>query len=232
MARPHVNFQFLPTPVLVEGRSRSYECELMLPKHPRGQVVLADGKGVEENFCAAMIDALFEAEIAVLRLPAEPSLDGDDAPQDTVALDEALRAACAWADQEPWAAGLAQGLFGVGAMAAPMLLRATLAPQPLRAVVIVEGMADMSEADLEEVRVPTLFIADGTDPIDSELHQEVAALLRCESKVILLDRLLIPPSTAVDWYLDHFRSYDDQGRGSAPRRQGPSALDFPRPLEV
>src|SRR5258708_2091045 len=69
------------------------------------------------------------------------------------------------------------------------------------------SISDMSEIDLEEVRIPSLFIADGTDPLDAALHQEVAALLRCESKLLLLDRLLIPPSAAVDWYVDHFQAF-------------------------
>lgn len=208
MARPHAKHDLSPMPVLIDGPRRAFECELMLPKRPRGTVVFAAGQGLEEGFCSAMIDALSSAQVAVLQLPQlAGTWDEMEETPSPAELGACLQAACHWLERESWTSGLAQGFFGVGGMAAPMLLMASDAPPLLQAMVIVEGSADMSEADLEQVQIPSLFIADAQNPLDADLHQEVALMLHCESKVVLLDKLLVPPMLALDWYLDHFEAY-------------------------
>ena len=219
MARPHARTDLSPMPVLVEHGIHVYECDLILPKQPRGAVLFCGGRGVEESFCAAMVDALCLQDIAVLKLPHnEPQWSDDVAEEsDSMHLALSLHAASRWLASEHWALGLAQGYFGVGAMAAPMLRKASDPDEGLQAVVIVEGSADMCDADLEQVEVPSLFIADGQDPLDSEFHREVASMLHCESKVILLDKLLAPPATAVGWFVDHFNDYY-RSKGEAVQR--------------
>jgi len=206
MARIHGNTRLTPMPVLIEGSGTPFEADLYLPRRPRGAVIFAALGGAHEPFKLAMLEAVVSAELADLTMPfSEDALDGDwEADWDNQDSLARLWDASQWLGRESWTAGLDQGLFGSGALAAPVLRMAADRPELMKAVVIFEGSADMSEADLEEIEIPALFIADSSDPLDAELHEAVAQMLHCESRLVLLDKTLIPPKSAVELYLDHF----------------------------
>jgi hypothetical protein len=197
MARDARHSGKAPIPVLVGDGRRTFQADLFLPREPWAAVVFAGERA--EGFGAAMLDALIAMRLAVL-IPFF-------LPEDVAGDLRKIRSCCRWLSEESWTSGLAQGLFGSGELAAPVLRMAALNPASLQAVVVYEGSADMSEADLEEVRVPSLFIADSDNPLDAELHEAVASMLHCESRMILLDKALMPAASAVDWYTDHFRQY-------------------------
>ena len=201
-----------PLPLLLDGADHPFEADLYLPENPWGAVIFGGAWRLDPGFVTAMLEALVSSRLAVLA-PRFGGLSGQEEPWDSGYQLRQLGAASRWLAHEKWTGGLAQGLFASGPLAAPALRLAAEPPPPLQAVMIFEGSAEMSDVDLEEVRVPTLFVAEGGDPLDAELHEAVAQMLRCESRLILLDQALVPPRAAVGWYVDHFKAYY---RGSSP----------------
>lgn len=224
MARILGNSLPSPMPVLVEDGVNSFEAELYLPRRPWGAVIFAAAGSSDGDAMHAWLEAIIATELAVLN--PLPGADLNEDFFDTWDAGEQLKKLCAasrWLSEESCTSGLAQGLFGSGPLAAPVLRMAADAPHLIQAVVIHEGSADMSEADLDEVGIPSLFIADSSDPLDAELHEAVAQGLRCESRLILLDKVLMPPRAAVDWFVDHFRHFY---KSPAKISNGARALDM------
>ncbi len=209
MLRTFGNARLTPMPVLVGEGEHAFEADLYLPRRPWGAVIFAAAPGSEGEAMHAWLEAIFHSDLAVL-CPVQSGMQldqGYDDAWDTEQQLAMLSSASRWLSEESWTTGLVQGLFGSGHMAAPVLRLASESPSPIQAVVIHEGSADMSEADLEEIEIPSLFIADSSDPLDAELHEAVSQMLHCESRLILLDKALMPPRASVDWFVDHFNNY-------------------------
>jgi hypothetical protein len=209
MLRTFGNARLAPMPVLIGEGEHAFEADLYLPRRPWGAVIFAASPACEGEAMHAWLEAIFHSDLAVL-CPEQNGLQldqGYDEVWDSEGQLKMLSSASRWLGEESWTSGLVQGLFGSGPMAAPVLRLAAESPPLIQAVVIHEGSADMSEADLEEIEIPSLFIADSSDPLDAELHEAVSQMLHCESRLILLDRALMPPRAAVDWFVDHFNDY-------------------------
>jgi pimeloyl-ACP methyl ester carboxylesterase len=191
--------------VLIEDGIDAFECELLLPAKPVGVLLFQAGEARgDERFCEGLVDLALGAKLAVLILPF-PVEGGDEEPADARVLQRLLGAAWLWLCGEDWSAELPKACFGAGAMAAPMLRRASSPDPQFRALVVYEGLADMGEADLEEVEVPTLFVADAEDPVDAGLHQRAADVTHGEHKVLLVDRNLPPPRAVMEWISSRLR---------------------------
>lgn len=87
-----------------------------------------------------------------------------------------LEAATRWL-AGPAGAGLPVGAFGASTGAAAALWASTAPASPIRAVVSRGGRPDLAAARLSRVRVPTLLIVGGADPVVLELNEEAARLL-------------------------------------------------------
>jgi hypothetical protein len=211
-------------PVLVEDSTAAFEADLYLPRRPWGALIFAPAREHEAGFAMAMLESACALELAVIIPQLHAPEDDEDAWPSHEAGEHLSRlAACSrWLGGEDLTSGLAQGLFASGPFASAALRLCAGRISPLQALVVYEGRADMSEADLEEVRVPSLFVADGEEALDTELHEAVASSLHCESRLILLDSALVPPGAAVDWFADHFKDFyrDPNDIPSSARARG------------
>ncbi|MDE2488125.1 MAG: dienelactone hydrolase family protein, partial [Alphaproteobacteria bacterium] len=158
------------------------EADLRLPARARGLVIFAHGSG-SSRFSPrnrAVAEALVEAGFATLLLDL---LTEAEAPQranvfDVELLSERSLDALAWARAEPELQGLPIGLFGASTGAAAAISAAASRPGQVGAVVSRGGRPDLAGRALERIRVPTLLIVGGADPIVLELNQQALARLR------------------------------------------------------
>ena len=93
-------------------------------------------------------------------------------------LADRLVQAVRWIESQPSVAGLPVGLFGASTGAAAALVAAASLGERVGAVVSRGGRPDLAGRALERIRVPTLLIFGGADPIVIELNQQALARLR------------------------------------------------------
>jgi dipeptidyl aminopeptidase/acylaminoacyl peptidase len=110
-------------------------------------------------------------------------------------------------------ARLAVGYFGASTGAAAALWAAAATDADVSAVVSRGGRPDLAGPRLGDVRAPTLLIVGGHDTVVLELNRRAQALMRCESRVVVVPgatHLFEEPSTleqaaaeACAWFIDH-----------------------------
>ena len=200
MSRTHGQIRLHPRFIVVEDDGRSWKAALLLPPRPRGAVIFGGATDSKPGTPSILLDALVDTGLAVLQLPYLRQKNQAEH------LRRLVRSAHRWLAGQSWATDLRQGLLGCGPMAAIVLDSAAWTENPLRAVAVYEGTSDMSEADLDAVRVPTLFVTSKEHPQEEELHREMAYSLRCESKLLVLDNSLVPAKAVAEWFIDHFRA--------------------------
>ena len=118
-----------------------------------------------------------------------------------------------WLRRRPACAGLAVGYFGASTGAAAALWAAAATDADVSAVVSRGGRPDLAGPRLGDVRAPTLLIVGGHDTVVLELNRRAQALMRCESRVVVVPgatHLFEEPSTleqaaaeACAWFIDH-----------------------------
>jgi dienelactone hydrolase len=142
-------------------------------------------------------------------------------------LAQRLGAATEWARSDPNTAALPVGYFGASTGAGAALLAAARNPDRISAVVSRGGRPDLAGPALARVRIPTLLIVGGQDPVVLELNQHAAAQLQCAHELVVVPRathLFEEPGTldqaaelAGDWFAQHLRiSVASPVGGSSP----------------
>jgi putative phosphoribosyl transferase len=158
---------------------------LRLPPQPVGVVLFAHGSGSSRRsprnrFVAA---ALNQAAIATLLVDlltsAEGAVDGQTARFrfDIDLLTSRVIAATSFVHREPRVAALPLGYFAASTGAAAALQAAAALPGEIAAIVSRGGRPDLAATALSAVRVPTLLIVGGHDPVVAELNERAAAQL-------------------------------------------------------
>lgn len=132
---------------------------------------------------------------------------------DVELLAERLVAATEWLRAQPSAAGLSIGYFGASTGAAAALWAAAEPGTNISAVVSRGGRPDLASPRLAQVNSPTLLIVGGDDKAVLELNHQAKALLRCESRIVVIPgatHLFEEPGTlqaaaeaARDWFVTH-----------------------------
>jgi putative phosphoribosyl transferase len=165
---------------------------LILPKAFWGAVAFASGVGTGVCQGIKVVESLHDGGLAVLVVPPMPSLQASL----TIALDcLALH---------PLTAGLPLGLAGLGAGAARAMQAAMKEQGRVKAMALIQGGAAVAEEALENLEIPSLFVVDASDNLDVELHDAVAASLRCPSKVALARDASQPGDFSLSWFQRHF----------------------------
>ncbi len=119
-----------------------------------------------------------------------------------------------WLRARPEAEGLPIGYFGASTGAGAALVAAAEAGTQIAAVVSRGGRPDLAKQSLLQVSAPTLLIVGGKDEVVEKLNREAEALLRCESRLVIVPgatHLFEEPgalekvaSLASDWFVQHF----------------------------
>ena len=128
-----------------------------------------------------------------------------------------------WLKKKPEVGGLPIGYFGSSTGAAAALVAAAELGGQVSVVVSRGGRPDLAGALLPEVKASTLLIVGGRDELVIQLNWEAFRELRCEKRVVLVDRathLFEEPGAleevarmAADWFKSHFE-IKDQSVGS------------------
>jgi pimeloyl-ACP methyl ester carboxylesterase len=131
-------------------------------------------------------------------------------------LADRLVQAVRWIESQPSVAGLPLGLFGASTGAAAALVAAASLGERVGAVVSRGGRPDLAGRALERIRVPTLLIVGGADPIVLELNQQALARLRGPKELQIVPGAshLFPERGALeavmthasDWFARHLRA--------------------------
>ena len=155
-----------------------------VPPGATGVVVFAHGSGSSrhsprnQQVAAALRAAHLATLLLDLLTPAEEQLDlrTRELRFDVGMLGERVAAAVAQVSTRADVGGLPIGVFGASTGAAAAILAATQTEQ-VRAVVSRGGRPDLAMPVLALVRVPTLLIVGGADPVVAELNRAAAARL-------------------------------------------------------
>ncbi len=125
-----------------------------------------------------------------------------------------LSDATGWLRAQPVSAGLPVGYFGASTGAGAALWAAARRDADVAAVVSRGGRPDLARLRLPDVTAPTLLVVGALDDVVLELNREAQALLRCESKLVVVpgaSHLFEEPGTlqaaavaARDWFTTHF----------------------------
>lgn len=128
-----------------------------------------------------------------------------------------LEAVSAWAGEQPGLESHAIGYFGASTGAGAALWAAAVQPE-IFAVVSRGGRPDLAASRLPQVSAPTLLIVGGRDPVVERLNREAEALLRCESRLVIVPgatHLFEEPGAldeverlAAGWFLEHVPQSD------------------------
>ncbi|MDA8312907.1 MAG: phosphoribosyltransferase family protein [Actinomycetota bacterium] len=198
-------------PVLLGGR-------LTVPEHAIGIVAFAHGSGSSRHsprnrYVASVLN---EAAIGTLLFDLLTSDEETDRANvfDIPLLARRLSDATGWLRAQPVSAGLPVGYFGASTGAGAALWAAARRDADVAAVVSRGGRPDLARLRLPDVTAPTLLVVGALDDVVLELNREAQALLRCESKLVVVpgaSHLFEEPGTlqaaavaARDWFTTHF----------------------------
>jgi len=174
----------------IEIGQASLAGSLTLPGEPRGLVIFAHGSGsgrhsprnraVETHLNAAVLGTL----LLDLLTSEEEARDSQTAELrfDIRLLTGRLLAAVDWSARQPETAELPIGLFGASTGAAAALAAAADSPA-VRPAVLRGGRPDLAGPALVRVRVPTLMIVGGADPVVLALNRQACARMTAECRV-------------------------------------------------
>jgi putative phosphoribosyl transferase len=215
--------------VEVPARGATLAGTLTLPTAARGVVVFAHGSG-SGRFSPrnrAVAGVLVEARLATLLMDL---LTADEEAEDMRTghlrfdiplLAERVASAVDWLSSQPTIAAQPVGCFGASTGAAAALVTAAERPQRVRAVVSRGGRPDLAGDALRRVEAPTLLIVGGRDTVVIELNRQAQALLRGESKLVIVpgaSHLFEEPGAleqvaalARDWFLRHLAGGEGVG---------------------
>ena len=167
--------------------------DLEVPEGPAGAggvVVFAHGSGSSRHsprnkqVAAALRDSRLATLLLDLLTPAEEQIDlrTRELRFDVGLLGERVAAAVAHVSGRADVGGLPVGVFGASTGAAAALLAAAQSDQ-VRAVVSRGGRPDLAMPVLARVRVPTLLVVGGADPVVADLNRAAAARLGGECRL-------------------------------------------------
>jgi putative phosphoribosyl transferase len=203
--------------VLIRAGDVALPGRLATGRAPRGLVVFAHGSGSSRHSVRnqAVADTLAEAGFATLLFDLLTDEEAADRAHvfDVPLLASRLRAAVAWAQQEPATAGRPLGLFGASTGAAAALWAAADLGGGIRAVVSRGGRPDLAGPRLAEVRSPTLLIVGARDETVLALNRDAERALSCPVRLEIVPaagHLFEEPGAlehvaalARRWFLDH-----------------------------
>jgi putative phosphoribosyl transferase len=195
--------------------------DLALPPNTRTLVIFAHGSGSSRHSPRnrAVAEVLQHAGMGTLLL--DLLTEHEDLEDATTTefrfniplLAERLAGAIDWAQSSLQGSPLKVGVFGASTGAAAGLIAAATRSDAVRAVVSRGGRPDLAEASLEQVKVPTLLIVGGHDPVVIELNKEALARLNGPKELKIVPgatHLFEEPGTldqvsvlAKDWFVRH-----------------------------
>jgi putative phosphoribosyl transferase len=161
--------------------------ELALPPNPRGIVVFVHGTGYVRQSTRDKILALSLGEDAsagtlLVDLQSEPNepheLRGAEPVLDLDLITQRVLAIREWLEGGERTRGLPVALFGAGSGAAVALMAAVERPDSISTVVTRSGRPDLAGAGaLARIRVPTLFIVPGDDPLLLDINRQALLVM-------------------------------------------------------
>lgn len=190
---------------------------LALPEPANGIVLFAHGSG-SSRFSPRntyVAEALQEAGLATLLFDLLTDDEAADRARvfDIPLLAERLAMATGWIAGQPQTSALPIGYFGASTGAAAGLVAAARGGRDIAAVVSRGGRPDLADADLPQVRAPTLLIVGGADDVVLELNRMALEKLTCEKKLAVVPgatHLFEEPGTldevialAREWFVGH-----------------------------
>jgi len=162
---------------------------LATPAHAVGVVVFAHGSGSSRLSPrnARVADVLNDARLATLLFDLLTPEEADDRRNvfDVPLLADRLASATDWLGGDAETGSWPVGYFGASTGAAAALWAAA-ADRRVRAVVSRGGRPDLARARLGAVRVPTLLIVGGLDPVVLDLNEEARLFMRCRCELELV----------------------------------------------
>lgn len=198
--------------------------DLAVPRNCRALIVFAHGSGSgrfspRNRFVAqALNDAGFATLLADLLTPTEDAVDARTAALrfDVAMLARRLADAALWMVAMPALSHLPIGYFGASTGAAAALIAAAEQPQRVFAIVSRGGRPDLADRALLQVRVPTLLVVGGADPIVLDLNRKAAKLISAETRLEVIPHathLFEEPAAlehvaalAISWFRNHLPS--------------------------
>lgn len=203
--------------VLVPAGTLLLPGRLTVPPRARCVVVFAHGRGSSRHSPRndAVAAALQQRGLATLLLDL---LTADEEGERELVLDVELLAgrlagAVRWVRQWAGLASLPVGLFGASTGAAAALWVAADPASRVSAVVCRGGRPDLAASRLPQVHAPTLLVVGGRDDVVLELNRRAQALLRCESRLVVVPEathlfeepgaLQAVAALAAEWFVAH-----------------------------
>lgn len=177
--------------VTLDVQGASVRGDLRLPTAARGLVLFAHGSGssrhsprnrrvarqlLEAGIATLLIDLLSEEEGRVDEVTREFRFDID-------LLARRLAGPLAWLRRQPETRSLPMGLFGASTGAAAALIACAEHPGAVGAVVSRGGRPDLAGSALDRVRVPTLLIVGGHDPVVLDLNEQARRRLPATARL-------------------------------------------------
>jgi pimeloyl-ACP methyl ester carboxylesterase len=206
--------------VTIEVEGITLPGDLVRPPESDGLVLFAHGSGSSRasprnRFVAGTLnDAGFATLLFDLLAPDE-ALDRRNV-FDIPLLGRRLRGAATWIREHLEGPAVPFGYFGASTGAAAALWAAAEPDDPGCAIVSRGGRPDLAGDRLERVRVPTLLIVGGADPVVLDLNEQARAAMRCPSELAVVPgatHLFEEPGAlervatlASDWFTAHLRS--------------------------
>jgi predicted phosphoribosyltransferase/dienelactone hydrolase len=221
-----------PSRINIEMGDVTLAGDLIVPPDARGIVLFAHGSGSgrhspRNRFVARTLsDGGFATLLVDLLTEEEEKEDAETADLrfDIGLLAKRLLDATDWVSSQAPTQKLSVGYFGASTGAAAALMSAAEWPDRVGAVVSRGGRPDMAESVLWRVRVPTLLIVGGDDPLVLDLNRRAHAELACEKRLEIVPgatHLFEEPGMleqvadlALDWFEEHLGS-----SGFRPRRR-------------
>lgn len=216
-----VQFQ---TEVKIPAQSVNLEGEIAIPTGAPGVVIFAHGSGSsrfsprnnyvarilrKERLGTLLFDLLTEEEDMVYETRFDIEL-----------LTERLAAATRWFQGQPYADNLKIGYFGASTGAAAALKAASILGNDVSAIVSRGGRPDLASDILAKVKVPTLLMVGGNDPVVISLNRDAYVQLGGEKDLVVIpgaSHLFEEPGKleqvadlAVKWFRRCFESQSPQ----------------------
>lgn len=180
--------------VQVQTPDASLDGHLALPENASGMVVFAHGSGSSRmsprnrHVAQTLNDNTLATLLFDLLTVSEERADQQtrELRFDLPLLARRLTGAIDWIAEQPEFEALPMGLFGASTGAAAALMAAARRPDRVAAVVSRGGRPDLADAELKDVRAPTLLIVGGNDTQVIELNERAAQSLTCHHRIELV----------------------------------------------